>query len=283
MTSNYYSTLGVDKNATPEDIKKAYRKLANIHHPDKETGDEAKFKEVKEAYEVLSDPIKKGQYDRTGSANNSPNQNYSDINDIHDALKAQMEEFINRQRENMIQNIGIQIPIKEAYEGVKIPINAYGHSIAYNLKAGLPSGVNYVDEILINGKNKKIQIQILILSGEFQFKQIGSVDGHFFSGDLESTVKIDALDLILGTWIVVKDFLGEEMQVRVPAGFNTNAKLKVAGKGYSNWVGDGPSGRGDLYLNVTPIFAKAADLDKEKVKQLYHIHFPETNDDTKTA
>ena len=58
MATDYYKTLGVDKNASAEDIKKAYRKLAHQHHPDKTGGNEAKFKEINEAYQVLSDPHK---------------------------------------------------------------------------------------------------------------------------------------------------------------------------------------------------------------------------------
>jgi molecular chaperone DnaJ len=70
MTQDYYSTLGVSKTATPEDIKKAYRKLAHEHHPDKDKGNESKFKEINEAYQVLSDPNKRQQYDQYGQAFN---------------------------------------------------------------------------------------------------------------------------------------------------------------------------------------------------------------------
>ena len=68
MSKDYYKILGVDKNASQEDIKKAFRKLAHVHHPDKGGGDEAKFKEINEAYQVIGDPKKREQYDRYGSA-----------------------------------------------------------------------------------------------------------------------------------------------------------------------------------------------------------------------
>lgn len=67
MAKDYYKTLGVPRNATKEDIKKAYRKLAHQYHPDK-GGDEAQFKEINEAYQTLSDDQKRGQYDQFGSA-----------------------------------------------------------------------------------------------------------------------------------------------------------------------------------------------------------------------
>jgi molecular chaperone DnaJ len=68
MSKDYYKTLGVEKNASADEIKKAYRKLAHQHHPDKSGGDEKKFKEINEAYQVLGDAKKREQYDRFGTA-----------------------------------------------------------------------------------------------------------------------------------------------------------------------------------------------------------------------
>ncbi len=68
MAKDYYETLGVDKKASKDEIKKAFHKLAHKHHPDKTGGDEAKFKEVNEAYQTLSDDSKRAQYDQFGSA-----------------------------------------------------------------------------------------------------------------------------------------------------------------------------------------------------------------------
>lgn len=86
MSKDYYKILEVDKGASQEDIKKSYRKLAHKYHPDKnkEEGAEAKFKEMAEAYSVLSDEEKKSQYDRYGSVGNN-NQGFGggfDVNDI---------------------------------------------------------------------------------------------------------------------------------------------------------------------------------------------------------
>jgi len=67
-TPDYYKTLGVPRSASASEIKKAYRKLAREHHPDT-GGDEAKFKEINEAYEVLSDDKKRDMYDQYGTAN----------------------------------------------------------------------------------------------------------------------------------------------------------------------------------------------------------------------
>ena len=68
MGKDYYKTLGVEKGATQDEIKKAFRTKAHQFHPDKSNGDEAKFKEVNEAYQVLGDQKKRAQYDQFGSA-----------------------------------------------------------------------------------------------------------------------------------------------------------------------------------------------------------------------
>ncbi len=67
MAKDYYKIFGIDKNASQEDIKKTFRKLAHEHHPDKVGGNEAKFKEINEAYQVLGNPEKRKQYDQFGS------------------------------------------------------------------------------------------------------------------------------------------------------------------------------------------------------------------------
>ena len=67
MAKDYYEILGVTKNASDDEIKKSYRRLAHQYHPDKASGDEKKFKEINEAYQVLSDKQKRAQYDRFGT------------------------------------------------------------------------------------------------------------------------------------------------------------------------------------------------------------------------
>ena len=69
MSKDYYGILGVEKNATDSEIKKAYRKLSKKYHPDVNQDGEEKFKDVAEAYDILSDSNKRANYDRFGSAN----------------------------------------------------------------------------------------------------------------------------------------------------------------------------------------------------------------------
>ncbi|MBI2484280.1 molecular chaperone DnaJ [Candidatus Uhrbacteria bacterium] len=77
MKKDYYSDLGIANNASQDDIKKAFRKLAHQHHPDKQGGDEKRFKEINEAYQVLSDPQKRQQYDQYGHANHQAGAGFS--------------------------------------------------------------------------------------------------------------------------------------------------------------------------------------------------------------
>lgn len=72
MAKDYYQVLGLPRGASAEEIKRAYRRLAHDHHPDKGGGNETKFKEINEAYQVLSDAQKKAAYDAYGSADGSP-------------------------------------------------------------------------------------------------------------------------------------------------------------------------------------------------------------------
>ena len=148
---DYYNILEINKTATAEDIKKSYRKMSLKHHPDRKGGDSEMFKKVNEAYEVLSDPQKKRQFDVTGSAEGNPfmggmggmphdvDQIFSSIfgggfpgmPGMHPNMRSGMPNvriFHNgRPMFNQIQKPPIiakkvMINLKEAYDGVNLPI-----------------------------------------------------------------------------------------------------------------------------------------------------------------
>ena len=82
-SKDYYKILGVSRNASQEEIKKAYYKLAHEYHPDKKGGDEQKFKEINEAYQVLSDKNKRAQYDQFGSTFNGQGFSSQGFNNVN--------------------------------------------------------------------------------------------------------------------------------------------------------------------------------------------------------
>lgn len=268
----HYETLGIAKDASADEIKKAYRKLASEHHPDK-GGVTAKFQEIQTAYDTLSDPQKRERYDLGGGQSESFRHAPDDMTEI---LRAMRAAHAHAQR-NATPFIRLQVDIVKAFNGAKIPLNINGRSVGYVLRPGLPPGVSFMDEIPYDdGVKRAIQIQLLIDAGAFTFKQMGSEDGIKFSGDLEGVVDVDVLDLLTGAWIKTTDFLGKEIQVRVPAGFEPRQRLKVASHGYSNWNNDKAGARGDLYLRVNPIFKPVEKLDPLKVEALYNMTRPKT-------
>ena len=126
MNKDYYTTLGVPRTASQEEIKKAYRKLAHQHHPDKKGGDEAKFKEVNEAYQALSDPKKRSSYDNFGFAYNEggfqggQDFNYSDIFDVFsDMFGGGFGRTYEREENTRGENLYLEVHIKKSDLGTQ--------------------------------------------------------------------------------------------------------------------------------------------------------------------
>jgi DnaJ-class molecular chaperone len=159
MAKDYYQTLGVSRSATNEEIKKAYRKLALAHHPDRGGGPEAeaKFKEANEAYQVLSDPQKKQMYDQYGEAafNGGAGQgfggfggqgrgqgDYSDFGfGFGGGLGDIFEDFFG-QAFSQVQ-AEIRISPAQAVLGEKIHINVNGEEVEFNIPAGTQNGSSF--------------------------------------------------------------------------------------------------------------------------------------------
>jgi hypothetical protein len=90
------------------------------------------------------------------------------------------------------------------------------------------------------------------------------------TGDIETLVRVDAIDIMAGAWVSVKDFMGETLSVRIPSGHNLSQRLRVKGRGYYHWAHDlgKPGSRGDLYVRVTPVFTNLKNIDVKKVEEL---------------
>ena len=112
--SDYYDILGVSRNATIDEIKKAYRKEAMQHHPDR-GGDEAKFKQIQEAYDVLSDETKKSNYDRFGNADSHFGDPFSGFSDFFSAFG--MNSPFTRQRKAPDVQVGVKLTLEEIVRG----------------------------------------------------------------------------------------------------------------------------------------------------------------------
>jgi len=152
---DYYQTLGVARNADPQEIKKAYRKLAGKHHPDK-GGDEAEFKKIQEAYEGLSDPQKRQMYDQFGTVD--PQQtggfgpqgfsfNFGQGNSPFDDIFSQFGQRRGPQR-NPDAGLTLNITLEQSYSGGDFNIRTGFADENISLPAGIRSGA----KLRIHGK-----------------------------------------------------------------------------------------------------------------------------------
>jgi DnaJ-class molecular chaperone len=288
---DYYSVLGVDRTASADDIKKAYRKLAAKWHPDRHGDDtrkeaEEKFKEVQAAYDVLSDQQKRAAYDR-GEAFQEFNwggrgAHPQDVDDIiqqfmrHAGVHGGFRGGSFRQ----FHEVEAKVTLKEAFEGFEFKVeDRSGKVFATRVRPGTPDGFKTPSDV---SPNLTLVIVTRIVDPKFKVSTAGET-GHYVTifngravnvletGDIETTVDVDVIDLIKGTWIKVSDFLDEEYEVRIPGGFNPLQRLKIKGKGYYDWVHELQQPipeRRDLYVRVNPIFRGLKDIDIDKLEKL---------------
>lgn len=297
MADEFYKTLGVNKTASAEDIKKAYKTEAMKHHPDR-GGNEATFKKLNEAYDTLKDSTKKANYDATGGAPGMGNMggspgggfhyrttttNVHDINDIFgQAFKGQrvgggfsvediLNGFDNRQRRpvsNRDININYSITLEESFLGKETEIKAQtpdgqSRKIHLNIPAGIENGmrIRYAGE------------------GTHQYKQLPPGDLYVmiriiendrfdrYNSDLRSFVEIDVLDAMAGTYILFENIDGNTIKIRIPEGTQPGQTLRVPGKGMPQWRAKN-SGRGDLYLEIKINIPKMSTLNETAVDAL---------------
>lgn len=290
---DYYEILGITRDASDGDIKKAYRRLSSAHHPDKHSTataaekaeHEAKFKEAKEAYETLSDAAKRATYDRHGhSGFNQSDMGWkqaskSDLDDILDQLRQARGGFTNRANFKHVAQFQAAVSIKEAFEGFSVQMQMPdGSTRDLKVPPGTPDGYRHQVDV---SPNVVAIVVTRIHDTNFRVKNSAECGWHqkvvngrpvvvIETGDIETTVKVDAIDLMIGAWVSVPSFEGEKLQVRVPAGLSLAQRLKVKGKGYYHWVHElsQPGERGDLYVRVEPVFSSLKDIPLAKVEEL---------------
>jgi len=295
MAKDYYQSLGISKNASQDEIKKAYRKLAVKYHPDKNPGDkeaEKKFKEITEAYEVLSDEKKRSNYDKFGTTDDSDlggfqnSRAYSDFSDIFEeffksgytkAWGHGFESMFTRNSRNTPKNgddiiINEEISFKESVLGAeKISIRftrkeaGNGSGFIYKPKEvtiKLPAGVDTGKIIRIpkmgndginGGKPGDLVIKITVQDNP-NFVKNGN--------DLYCAVPISFTQAMLGCNIFIKNFLGDNLRMTIPAGTQNGKLLRLKGQGCMTYP------LGDLYVKVlvktpTNLSNKQIELLKE--------------------
>lgn len=166
---NYYETLGVDKNATADEIKKAYRKMAIKYHPDKNKDNpkaEEKFKEVAEAYEVLSDDAKRRNYDQFGTADPKMNNGQGFPGGFEEFFSQFRSGFNPFQQNTSIKgpdvNVKVKLTYKEMIEGASKTININRRSVCKECNGdGSKDGKHSATCGTCNGKGRVVKIQNL--------------------------------------------------------------------------------------------------------------------------
>lgn len=281
MSRDYYQVLGVPRDASDEDIKKAFRQKAKQYHPDanpQDSGAEARFKEVNEAYEVLSDDDKRAAYNQFG-ANWEQYQNFNgqhpyasrgevpftDMSDIFETIFSgagarrgggfHSRADFPRAGRDIEQDV--HISLREAYEGAQRVVSKEGREITVRIPRGAATGA-------------KVR-----LAGEGQPGYNGGSSGHLYlvvqvakdpiferqDDDLHVDVKVDAMTAMLGGEVEVPT-LARPLRTRIRAGTQSGQKLRLTGKGMPKLRK--ANEYGDLYARVMITVPTQLDAEQRK-------------------
>jgi len=248
MAKDYYNILGVDKSASKEDIKKAFRKLAHKYHPDKDGGDAEKFKEANEAYQVLSDDKKRSQYDQFGSTGfrdasgfaNGFNINVDDLGemfgDFFGGGRGKRSSYGSR-RGNDVE-VSLEIDFKEAIFGVEKEIaldKIIKCSRCEGNGAEPGSKISVCQECKGTGQIKRMQQTIL---GAFQTTTTCPACQGAGKKAEKVCSKCGGRGVVRGE---------KKIKIKIPAGINNGEAIKLSGQGEAGLNG-GPEG--DLYITL---------------------------------
>ncbi len=305
---DYYQTLGVSRDASADEIKKAFRKLARKYHPDvsKEKDAEARMKDVNEAYNVLSDPEKRAAYDRLGRSW-QPGQEFrpppgwdapfeystrgftpgeeADFSDFFSELFGRMGGMRGGGRpagRGEDHHARVLLDIEDAFGGVsrqvslRVPAVDASGRVSYRertLNVKIPKGVYAGQVIRLAGQGAPgaggSATGDLLLEVEFRPHPRYRADGR----DLLLTVPLAPWEAALGAVVPVR-LPGGEVRVRVPEGAQSGAQLRLRGKGIP---GDPP---GDALLDLRVVLPPA---DSPRARQLYETMARELDFDPRAA
>jgi len=268
MTTDFYQTLGVQRNASPEEIKLAYRRLASTHHPDR-GGDAEKFKEIQVAYDSLSDPDKKAQYDNPHSGAGffqfGAGQAGPDINEVFSQFFGGNRggfDFFAGQRppqKNRTINLTADVSLEDAYFGKELMFNVVlptGRPQTVNIK--IPAGINDGTVLRVAGLGDDAIPQLP--RGDLHLTiHVRPHDNFRRQGDdLIKELTISCVDAMLGCKINVETIDGKTIEVSVTPGMQQGQVLNAAGYGMPNVNDSRVRGRLLMPVNITiPIITTA--------------------------
>jgi curved DNA-binding protein len=290
MATDYYSSLGIDKKSSADEIKKAYRKLAIKYHPDKNPGDkkaEDQFKVITEAYTVLSDPEKKLQYDSYGDS--AFHQRFSqedifrgsNVNDIFREFGLGGNEDIlsqlfggggrrgqqpfggqSRPRHGADYNLNVRVPFRIAVTGGERRVSFRTERGEEEMNVKIPAGTETGQRLRIaekgglspnGGPSGALFLEIQVDSDPTFWRE---------GNDLFVSVKVPYSGLCLGTSVDVPT-LDKHKRVKVKAGTRNGSKIRLKGFGAQG------KPKGDLYAIVeTEIPTELTDSQREILDQL---------------
>lgn len=258
---DYYEVLGVNKEASADEIKKAFRRLAVQHHPDKEGGDESKFKEINEAYEVLKDSEKRKRYDQFGHAGvggassggggaydfngggfNYQGQNvnfdFSDFGDIFgNFFGGGQQRARHQERRGRDVEVALELSFQEAVFGVEKSIKLNVNAECEHCKGkGAEPGHNLKTCDKCKGSGQVVTVTRTIL---------GNIQQASVCPDCRGTGKVPekACTVCKGAGVSRKE---QTVELKIPAGIDDGATVRL--REYGEAVLNGP--KGDLYVHV---------------------------------
>lgn len=272
--SDYYNILGVDRNASPDDIKRAYRKLAAQHHPDR-GGDTAKFQEIQSAYDTLSDPEKRSQYDNPQPqgfpggfhfhGNGFPPGFEEIFSNFPDAFGGM---FRRQPQRNKTLNIQTSITLEDSF---------FGKEIIANLN--LPSGRNQTIEIKIPKGIQDGTTLRLSGMGDDSFSNLPRGDIHLTvrvqpnsefqrqGDDLIKSIDLNCLDAIIGKNIRINTIDQKELEIKINPGTQHGQIFSINGYGMPNVQNNLMRGRLLVHTNII-IPTNLTDTQKELIKNI---------------
>ena len=242
--SDHYATLGVSKTATPDEIKRAFRKLASQHHPDK-GGDTRKFQEIQAAYDTLGDAAKRAEYDNPRPQfSGFPGGTQFNMNDIFGQMFGQ--GFGQQRRPQSHTRMTLWIRLTDVAQGGTRPVavgTPHGQS---TIEVEIPLGIN-------DGDN--VQYQGLAPGGGdlvIQFRVHPDPLWQRNGLDLVTDVTADVWSMILGSDITVQTLTGSQLTTSMPPYTQPKTLIRLRGHGLRDRSGN----TGDLMIRVMPTIPK---------------------------